>query len=111
MNLTRRSLLAMLAGAALDPDLLLWRPGRKLISLPPAPKATFLRVNIEYLTHSTLRYNLEILNQYGKRLSVHECSRRTGLLQRTPLPLFPCDPSPPLPDVVGLRLWPREIHS
>ena len=29
---------AGLAGAALDPDRLLWRPGAKTISIPPAPK-------------------------------------------------------------------------
>jgi len=32
----RRALLALLAGAALDPERLLWLPGRKIISIPPA---------------------------------------------------------------------------
>jgi hypothetical protein len=31
---SRRGFLAALAGAALDPDRLLWVPGRKLISIP-----------------------------------------------------------------------------
>lgn len=39
--MTRRALLAMLAGAVgvavADPERLLWVPGRKLISIPPAP--------------------------------------------------------------------------
>lgn len=44
--MTRRALLAMLAGAAgvavADPERLLWVPGRKLISIPaPAPKRLF----------------------------------------------------------------------
>ncbi len=34
MKLSRRQLFALLAGAALDPEKLLWRPGRKLISIP-----------------------------------------------------------------------------
>jgi len=41
MNMTRRALLAALAGglaAAQDPERLLWTPGKKLISIPkPAP--------------------------------------------------------------------------
>ncbi len=42
MKLTRRSLLAMLALAAADPERLIWRPGRKLISIPaPAPAPVF----------------------------------------------------------------------
>jgi hypothetical protein len=32
--LTRRAILAALAGAALDPERLLYRPGAKLISIP-----------------------------------------------------------------------------
>jgi len=37
LNLGRRAFLAMLAGAALDPERLLWRPGAKLISIPRPP--------------------------------------------------------------------------
>jgi hypothetical protein len=32
--LTRRGLLAVLAGAVVDPERLIWRPGTKLISIP-----------------------------------------------------------------------------
>jgi len=35
--MTRRALLALLTGAALDPERLLYRPGRKLISIPHPP--------------------------------------------------------------------------
>ena len=35
--MTRRALMAAIAGAALDPDRLLWRPGAKLISIPAPP--------------------------------------------------------------------------
>ena len=36
--MTRRALLGLLAAAALDPEKLLWIPGKKLISIPaPAP--------------------------------------------------------------------------
>ena len=36
--MTRRALLSMLALAAVDPERLIWQPGRKLISIPkPAP--------------------------------------------------------------------------
>ena len=38
MPLTRRALLSMLALAALDPERLLWRPGRKLILIPRSPE-------------------------------------------------------------------------
>jgi hypothetical protein len=34
--MSRRGFLAALAGAALDPERLLWVPGRKLISIPEA---------------------------------------------------------------------------
>ena len=36
--MNRRGFLAMLAGAALDPERLLWVPGRKLISIPALRK-------------------------------------------------------------------------
>jgi hypothetical protein len=39
---SRRAFLGLLAGAALDPERLLWRPGAKLISIPPAPAPPFL---------------------------------------------------------------------
>ena len=32
--MTRRAPLALIAGASLDPERLLWQPGRKLISIP-----------------------------------------------------------------------------
>jgi hypothetical protein len=36
--MTRRALLALMAGAVIDPERLLWQPGRKLISIPrPTP--------------------------------------------------------------------------
>jgi hypothetical protein len=37
---SRRAFLGLLAGAALDPERLLWRPGAKLISIPPARRHT-----------------------------------------------------------------------
>jgi hypothetical protein len=36
--MTRRSLFGLLAAAALDPERLLWTPGRKLISIPAPPR-------------------------------------------------------------------------
>lgn len=118
MMLTRRALLSMLAAAAAaavaDPERLLWVPGRKLISIPPAPKAIYLRVNTSYTGGSVAAYYaIEILDQYGKRFSIHRLSRQQTMLR--PLSEFPrCLPSPPLPDLVGLKLWPRgpaEVQS
>ena len=34
MRLNRRGFVAALMGAALDPDRLLWQPGRKFVSIP-----------------------------------------------------------------------------
>lgn len=36
--MTRRSLLSFIATAALDPERLLWAPGKKMISIPTYPK-------------------------------------------------------------------------
>ncbi len=44
----RRALLSMLALAALDPERLIWQPGKKLISIPPAPKPVSLYYGQEY---------------------------------------------------------------
>ncbi len=41
--MTRRALLSLLAGAALDPERLLWRPGAKLISIP-RPNYGWMRI-------------------------------------------------------------------
>lgn len=38
MNMTRRNLLACIAGAAIDPERLLWQPGKRVFSLPAQPK-------------------------------------------------------------------------
>jgi hypothetical protein len=41
----RRGFLALLAGAVLDPERLLWRPGARLISIPaPAPAPARIQV-------------------------------------------------------------------
>lgn len=46
--MNRRSFLAALAGATLDPERLLWRPGQRLISIPtPQAKDAFA-----YLAHA-----------------------------------------------------------
>jgi hypothetical protein len=54
----RRGFLAALGGAALDPERLLWIPGRKLISIPAArlaPVAGSSRIHGRVLVHS-LKY-------------------------------------------------------
>src|SRR5262249_45521890 len=42
--MNRRAFLAALAGATLDPERLLWVPGKKLISIPPAR----VKFNVEF---------------------------------------------------------------
>lgn len=44
MKLSRRHLFALLAGAVLDPEKLLWEPGKKLISIPKPYQPTNLFV-------------------------------------------------------------------
>jgi hypothetical protein len=40
-RMNRRGFLSMLAGATLDPERLLWRPGAKLISIPEPTSAAY----------------------------------------------------------------------
>lgn len=44
--MTRRALLSMLAAAVADPERLLWQPGRKLISIPPARTGVTIAVRM-----------------------------------------------------------------
>ena len=56
-QMTRRGLLAVLAGAVLDPERLVWVPGRKLISIPaprPIDNLAYLRWR-DYIIHEALR--------------------------------------------------------
>ena len=48
--MTRRSLLGLLTTAALDPERLLWVPGRKLISIPAAPKVQPVELVVYWMT-------------------------------------------------------------
>lgn len=45
--LSRRGLLVALAGAALDPERLFWRPGAKLISIPKPPRQLFAKLTMD----------------------------------------------------------------
>lgn len=45
--MTRRTLFALLAAAAADPERLIWQPGRKLISIPAPPPVPV------YVIHAT----------------------------------------------------------
>ena len=69
--MTRRVLFAVLAGAVLDPERLLWRPGARLISIPtppPPPVITphFIRVYAHDPANASTAEVLEaILNSPG----------------------------------------------
>ncbi len=45
--MTRRALLGLLAGAAADPERLLWVPGKRRIFIPPAPRVKPLYFGVD----------------------------------------------------------------
>ena len=56
MNLARRGFLGLLAGAVLDPERLLWTPGKKLISIPAPRKIVWVNL---YAPHSRIGSRLD----------------------------------------------------
>lgn len=62
MKLTRRGVFGLLAGAVLDPDMLIWKPG-KLISIPaPARyfKVFFLGSPVGFVRDSDMKMAMRI---------------------------------------------------
>ena len=74
MDLGRRGFLgALLAGAVLDPEKLLWRQGEKLISIP-APRALPDLYDLEYYYYYTLDSMTRIWVPTGRRIFVRSAS-------------------------------------
>jgi hypothetical protein len=84
----RRGFLAALAGTALDPERLLWIPGRKLISIPAArlaPVAGSSRIHGRVLVHS-LKYQ-DALNRILSLQCELIASRRVEAQYRSGVPV------------------------
>ena len=64
-QMTRRGLLAALAGAVADPERLVWVPGRKLISIPAKLRPTY---NLAYLRWRDyiVREEMRILRNHSR---------------------------------------------
>lgn len=66
--MNRRGFLALLAGAVLDPEKLLWVPGRVHYSIPPALQPT----NVYLTADMVLKAGLEMTRLYYSRYSKEE---------------------------------------
>lgn len=129
--MTRRALLSMLALAALDPERLLWTPGRKLISIPK-PQAVYFRFvplpghHVRIPPWNYIK-SLEVLSRTGEVLSVHKVlpvnlphnlrPLAQGSLIMDSIPYATIAVNlvgpfrTPLPPFADLRLWPGRTRA
>jgi hypothetical protein len=82
----RRGFLAMLAGAALDPERLLWVPGRKLISIPTPREYGHPEFYCDYIvgvqltwSHDPQTGKTEVISSRPVPISEYRASIASGL--------------------------------
>jgi hypothetical protein len=71
--MTRRALFAILTGAALDPEKLLWRPGVKLISIPKAAFPWPYYLSLEEFDRCYMRPAWARIQAHWEKLEEERC--------------------------------------